>query len=98
MLHARFQLVNPRNVYFGTLANNRGGIFRHESSFGKRFRGGQLDIQPLLEAIRIAPNLAHFLACVTRNQTVSPWALLESRPIRLSKGLADIRFGYGRCA
>ncbi|HJX96453.1 MAG TPA: hypothetical protein VJ324_12590, partial [Candidatus Acidoferrum sp.] len=56
------------------------------------------DVKPLREAIRVAPDLAHFLAGITWNQTVSPWALFESRPIRLSKDLADMRIAYGRCA
>ena len=74
VLYARFQFVNARDIHFGALANDRSGIFRHEASFRKRFGGGQLDVEPLLEAIRIAPDLAHIFAGITRNQTLSPWA------------------------
>ena len=65
MLHAGFEFVDTRDVHFGALANDRSGVFRHQASFSERFRGGQLDIKPLLEAICIAPDLAHILAGIT---------------------------------
>src|SRR5580692_8607689 len=96
MLHARFEFVNARNVYFGAGSNGQSGVFRHKSSVGKRFRGGQLDIQPLLEAIRLAPDLAHLLAGVTWDQTVSPWGDTRASPDQTIQGPARYKVRYGR--
>src|SRR5580704_9099043 len=65
---AGFEFVNARNIHSGARANDRSGVFGHEAGFGQRLRGGQLDLEPFLEAIRIAPDLAHLFAGVTWDQ------------------------------
>ena len=72
VLHAGFEFVNARDIDFGALADRRGGLFRHESSLGKRLGGRQLDIEPFLEAVRVAPDVTHLFAGVAWDQTVSP--------------------------
>lgn len=81
VLHARFEFVNARDIHFAASTNRRRRIFGHEASFGKRLRGSQLDIEPLLEAIRIAPNLAHLFTRVTWDQSRSPAALRSNRTV-----------------
>ncbi len=75
MLHARFNFMNARGVNFRAFANNFRRVLRNLSGFGQRFRGGNFNVQPLLKAIRIAPDAAHFFSSVTMDQD----ALLDGR-------------------
>lgn len=68
VLYARFNFIYARDIYFRALTNQRGGFARHLPRFGEGFRRGKLNVQPLLKAIRIAPNAAHFFTRVTWNQ------------------------------
>ena len=69
--HFRFDLVNARNVDARALAQFGGGLARHDARFGQRFRGGQLDFEPLLKPIFFAPDAAHFRARVAWDQIAS---------------------------
>ena len=63
-----FDFVDARDVNAGAFAQFRGGFARHDACFGERFRGGQLDVQPLLELVFFAPDAAHFRARVSCDQ------------------------------
>jgi hypothetical protein len=60
MLHLAFDLVNARDVEGSVLAQRARGIRGNFAGLGQRFSGRQLYRQPLLEAILIAENAAHF--------------------------------------
>ena len=62
MLHFGFDLVDARDVDFGARAQRRGRVLGHLAGFGQRFRGGEFDVEPFLEAIGVAPDAAHFFA------------------------------------
>ena len=75
MLHARFEFVDTRDVNFGVGANFGGGFFGDFASFRERFRGGQLNFEPLGEFVGVAPDGAHLFAGVAWNQL---WLLILS--------------------
>src|SRR5258708_2063056 len=68
VLHARFEFVDSRNIYFGASANRGGGILRDLAGFGECLGGCQLDFQPLCKLVRVTPNVAHLLTRVTWDQ------------------------------
>ena len=72
VLDLGFQLVNARNVHARPLAQFRRRLARHRTGFRQRIGGCQLNFQPLLEAVLVAPDAAHFCACVSRNQIWLP--------------------------
>ena len=68
----RFDLVDARHVDARAFAELRGGLARHGARFGERFRGGQLDLEPLLEFIFFAPDAAHLQTRVPCDQIRLP--------------------------
>ncbi len=65
MLHAGFELEDAGGVDFGASANRGSSFFGNLPGFRERFGRGQLDLEPLSEFIRIAPDAAHLFAGVT---------------------------------
>ncbi len=79
VLHAGFNLMDLRHIDFGARTNRDRGIFGNQSSLRESFGGRQLDFQPLGELVRVAPNVAHLLACVAWNQ----FPLLSGEKMRM---------------
>ena len=67
MLDARFQFVDARRVHLGAHPHGSGGLFRHEPRFGQRVGGSQLNVQPFLVAVGVAPDPPHLFPCITWN-------------------------------
>ena len=63
-----FDFVDARDVHARAFAQLRGGFARNDAGFGERFGGGELDFQPLLESVFLAPDAAHFRAGVSCDQ------------------------------
>lgn len=68
VLYARFELVDPGDVDLGAGADGGCGVSGHLARFGEGFRGGQFDVEPTGELVRVAPDAAYFFAGVTWNQ------------------------------
>src|SRR5260370_29939719 len=68
MNHAGFDRRDLRRIDFGASPGRGGGILGDLACFGKRLGGGKLHFEPLGELVRVAPNVAHFLARVAWNQ------------------------------
>ena len=64
----RFDLVDARHVHARALAQFARGFLRDDAGFGERFRGGQLDVEPLLEFVFLAPDAAHLRTRVACDQ------------------------------
>src|ERR1700730_1982202 len=73
-----FQFVYASDIYLGAGAQDRGGFFGHLAGFGERFGGGELDVEPFLVAIEVAPDAAHFFTRIAWNhvRTSPRWLLL----------------------
>jgi hypothetical protein len=85
-----FDFVDARDIHAGALAQGSRGLARHHAGFSERFAGGQLDFQPFLKAIFIAPDAAHFRASVACDQIQPPAAITNERNTpccKLSDGL-----------
>ncbi len=105
MAHFGFDLVDACHVDARPFAQLRGGLFRHDARFGKRLGGGQLDLQPLLEFVFLAPDAAHLRTCVARDhaglrdswvaprlrsgQVPSDWCVVIGEPQRLAARAAN---------
>jgi len=63
-----FDFIDARDVYPSALAQRGRSLARDDSGIGESFAGSQLDFQPLLKAIFVAPYAGHFWAGVTRDQ------------------------------
>ena len=63
-----FNLVDARDVNARPLAQFPRGLARDDSGFGQRFGGGQLDVEPLLEFVFLAPDAAHLRTRVPCDQ------------------------------
>ena len=72
MLHARFKFVNARHVHFGARANCHSRFFRDLACLRESFCSGNFHFQPLGEAVRVAPDMAHLRARIAWNQMRSP--------------------------
>ena len=68
VFYARFQFVDARGVDFGAGANCGSGLLRNFARFRERFRGSQLDFEPLGVFVSVAPDAAHFFAGIAWNQ------------------------------
>ena len=86
VFNARFNFVDTVDVDFGARAQERDGFGGNLAGGGERFGGGEFDIEPLLEAIGVAPDMSHFLAGVAWNQ------------VKLLSSAGDIMPRYGRVA
>ncbi len=70
VLDLALDFQNAIDVEGGVLAQRPRGLLRHFAELGESFSGGQLDLEPGLELIGIAPDPAHFRARITCNHTV----------------------------
>ena len=70
--HARFDFEDVRNVDAGTLANASCSFARDDTGLRKNVCRRQLDIQPLLESVFVAPDAAHLRTRVPWYQRRSP--------------------------
>ena len=61
---ASFDFVDASDVNFCALAEARGGVTGDDACIGERVCGGELNVEPFLEAIRVAPDAAHGFAGV----------------------------------
>ncbi len=59
------------DVEAGVGAEQAGGLGGDHAEFGQRFGSGQLDFEPLLEFVLVAPDAAHFGAGVSGNHNLS---------------------------
>ncbi len=60
VLHFALDLVNARDVEGGMLAQRARGLRGNFAGLGQRFARGQFDGEPLLEAVLVAKDAAHF--------------------------------------
>ena len=67
VLDARFQFIDARHIHLRARPQCRGGFFRHQAGFGQRIGGGQLNVQPLLVAVGVAPDPPHLFSRITWN-------------------------------
>jgi len=64
MLDAGFDFVDAGDVDAGAFADARGGVARDLAGFGEGVGGGELDVEPFLETVGVAPDAAHLFAGV----------------------------------
>lgn len=62
-----FDFEDVGNVDAGAFAEAGGGFAGNGAGFGEDVSGGELDIEPFLEFVFVAPELAHLGARVARN-------------------------------
>ena len=68
MANLRFQFIDTRYIDAPAFAQLQRRFARYDAGFRQRFGGGQLHFEPFLKSIFVAPDAAHFRACVSRDQ------------------------------
>ena len=67
-----FDFVDASDVDSGAGTQNGGGFARDLAGFGEGVGGGELDIEPFLVAVGVAPDAAHLLTGITWNHGYTP--------------------------
>ena len=65
--HFVFNFVDAGDLEPGMSAQQARGFGGNDAEFGQRLRGRQLNFQPLLKAVFVTPDPAHFGPRVSRN-------------------------------
>lgn len=67
VLDASFEVVDAGDVDLGARADEIDGFGGNLAGFGKSLGGGEFDVEPALEAVGVAPDMAHVVAGIARN-------------------------------
>src|SRR5690348_1113010 len=86
----RFDFEDAGDVNAGAFAEAGGGFAGNGAGFGEDVSGGEFDVEPFLEFVFVAPELAHLGARVAVDQNSSPGGASGNRAgLKASATLAD---------